>query len=260
MSHGLYFQTHGDRASPLPALVLIHGLFGNSDNLSVIRRHFENDRYVVSIDLPDHGKSQRSETFSFDAAVQKIVALLEELNIPKYVLVGHSLGGKMSMLVAHQRPELISQLVVMDIAPIPYPARHHAVFNGLNSIDLASLNSRNEAKQALSEHLEDPGTQAFLLKSLYQDENGNWAWRFNLPLIVRDYDALSDWQHIPECFNGPTLFIKGAESDYIQSAHQSVIMEQFPQASAKVVQAGHWLHAQKPQVVNALITKFLRVE
>jgi esterase len=260
MSHGLHFQTHGDANSTLPAMVLIHGLFGNSDNLSVIRRHFEHERLVVSVDLPDHGKSSRTSTFNFEQCVDKILDLLQSLGLKQCVLVGHSLGGKVSMLLANKRPEMVSQLVIMDIAPVPYGARHHKVFDGLNSVDLATISSRTQAKKAFAEHIDDPGTQAFLLKSLYQDDDGQWQWRFNLPLIVRDYELLSDWQHRGLCYAGPTLFIKGAESDYIQSKHQTLILEQFPQASAKIVQAGHWLHAQKPQVVNALITNFLRVD
>ncbi len=259
MSHGLFFQSHGpQQQSALPALVLIHGLFGNSDNLSVIRRAFEHERQVISIDLPNHGKSVRTEHFDFDDTANRVIALLDELSLSASVLVGHSLGGKVSMLVAKKRPDLISKLVIMDIAPIPYPARHHNVFNGLNNVDLKAISSRSEAKTKLAEHVLDPGTQAFLLKSLYQDEQQNWQWRFNLSLIVRDYEVLSDWTESGLCFDGPTLFLKGAESDYIQAKHQQTINEQFPNASAKIVQAGHWLHAQKPQVVNALITKFLR--
>ncbi|WP_371193216.1 alpha/beta fold hydrolase [Glaciecola sp. SC05] len=263
MSHGLFYQTHSPKSASteaLPALVLIHGLFGNSDNLSVIRRAFEHERLVISIDLPNHGKSLRTERFNFDDYAERVVKLLQELKLSNCVLVGHSLGGKVSMLVAKQLPQIVSKLVIMDIAPIPYPARHHAVFSGLNNVDLSKISSRTDAKIKLAEHVQESGTQAFLLKSLYQDDNQQWQWRFNLPLIVRDYDALSAWDHSGICYSGPTLFMKGAESDYITAAHQATIIEQFPQASAKIVQAGHWLHAQKPQVVNALITKFLRGE
>ncbi|MFC4699217.1 alpha/beta fold hydrolase [Glaciecola siphonariae] len=271
-AQGLFYQVHGPTlqsandtvGSSLPALVLIHGLFGNSDNLSVIRRAFEHERIVISIDLPNHGKSLRTELFSFDDCASHITQLLRELAAPlqiaSYVLVGHSLGGKVSMLVAKHAAELISKLVIMDIAPIEYSARHHNVFNGLNNVDLSLISSRSEAKTQLAEYVQDPGTQAFLLKSLFQDANGQWQWRFNLPLIVRDYALLSAWPLTGLCYAGPTLFIKGAESDYILPKHQATIVEQFPNASAKIVQAGHWLHAQKPQVVNALITKFLRGE
>jgi esterase len=263
MSHGLFYQTHAPEHEPaelLPAMVLIHGLFGSADNLSSIRRAFEHERLVVSIDLPNHGKSLHTETFDFDDYASRVAALLYELKLSKCVLVGHSLGGKVSMLVAKQLPDIVTQLVIMDIAPISYPARHHDVLKGLTNINLSTITSRADAKSELAEHVQDSGTQAFLLKSLYQDDKHRWQWRFNLPLIARDYAALSAWPYSGPCYCGPTLFLKGAESDYILPQHQATIVKQFPNATAKIVQAGHWLHAQKPQVVNALITRFLRGE
>nr|WP_136252347.1 alpha/beta fold hydrolase [Ningiella ruwaisensis] len=293
MEHGLFYQTHGKQSDNEPALVLIHGLFGNSDNLSVIRRHFEDSHFVVSIDLPDHGKSVRSQSFSFEDYTKRVCLLISELKIKHCVLIGHSLGGKVAMLVAKSlsnsqvsagatqngdrenknaqskgiQPKetkhssasaIVDKLIVLDIAPVPYPARHHKVFKGLKAIDLQAISSRSDASNILANELEDKGTQAFLLKSLYQDDNGDWQWRFNLELIMRDYAQLSDWNESGLVYDGPTLFMVGGESNYVMPEHQSTILAQFPQATAKVVPAGHWLHAQKPQIVNALITKFLR--
>lgn len=263
MPHGLFYQRHEPESATdkaLPALVLIHGLFGNADNLSVIRRAFEQNRVVISIDLPNHGRSLHTDNFDFDDSASRVVALLEELNLGSCVLVGHSLGGKISMLVAKQRPDLIAKLVIMDIAPIAYTPRHQNVFDGLRNVDLTSIRSRTDAKTQLAVHVKDAGTQAFLLKGLYQDEQQNWQWRFNLDLLIKDYEILSAWPYSGLCYSGPTLFLIGAESDYVGAEHQNTIMLQFPKAKAKIIQAGHWLHAQKPQVVNALLTKFLRGE
>lgn len=242
-----------------PTLVLIHGLFGSLDNLAVIRRHFENDYRVVSFDLPDHGKSFRSDTFSFDDYAESILAVLRSLELSKLVLVGHSLGGKVSMVIASLAPELIEQLVIMDIAPVAYDARHENVIKGLTSVDLSALSSRKDASAALAEHIPERGIQSFLLKSLYQNEDGQWDWRFNLNLVINDYEKLSDWPYKDVMYAGDTLFIKGSKSDYILSKHQPKIVQQFPQATAKIVTAGHWLHAEKPQTINALLTKFLPV-
>jgi len=265
MPHGLFYQQHGpeqqaEHDNSLNPLVLVHGLFGNSDNLSAIRRAFENERQVISIDLPDHGKSLRSEQFSFDEYANKIVELLHSLELSRCILVGHSLGGKVSMLIAKKSPLLIERLIVMDIAPVSYSPRHEDVFKGLSNVDLDTIASRTDAKNQLSAYVKDAGTQAFLLKALYQDDAEKWQWRFNLTLLMRDYALLSGWEFSNLFYEGPTLFIKGSDSDYILSEHQAAILEHFPHAKAKIVQAGHWLHAQKPQVVNALITNFLRVE
>ncbi|AEP30042.1 alpha/beta fold hydrolase [Brumicola nitratireducens] len=261
MSELLFYQTFGEEhlaSSPnQPSVVLIHGLFGSGDNLSVIRRHFEASHHVISLDLPDHGKSPRSEHFSFDVGAQQVIETLSSLNVDKVMIVAHSLGGKIAMRVASLAPALIENLVVLDIAPVKYEPRHQNVINGLSSVKLDGLTDRKEALAQLSENVKDASTCAFLLKSLYQDETLGWRWRFNLPLIVRDYPLLSDWPFSGLLYSGKMTFIKGKKSDYISAHHQATINTQFPNAKAKIVDAGHWLHAEKPQLINTLLTRIL---
>lgn len=239
-------------------VVLLHGLFGNLDNLSVIRRYLTQYYNVISIDLPDHGLSPRTDNFSFDTYAKKVANTLAHLKVTKVHIVAHSLGGKVAMYIARLFPGLIAKLIVLDIAPVAYNPRHENVMRGLQAVELNKINNRKDAHKMLAKYIVDTGTQAFLLKGLYQ-RNKTWAWRFNLDLISRDYNILSDWQLNNDLvFDGAVLFIKGAKSDYITAQHQSTIMAQFPNAQAKIVDAGHWLHAEKPQVVNMLITRFLR--
>jgi esterase len=257
----LFSQTFGEEhlvSSPnQPSVVLLHGLFGSGDNLSVIRRHFEATHHVVSIDLPDHGKSPQSQYFSFDVWAQQVIKTIQSLHIDKAFVAAHSLGGKVAMKVASLAPELIDKLVVMDIAPVKYEPRHHDVIDGLSNVKLDTIADRKEAMAQLSEYIKEPGTRSFLLKSLYQDEAKEWKWRFNLPLIARDYALLSDWPFKGSLFSGDITFIKGANSDYITTAHQASIMAQFPNAKAKIIDTGHWLHAEKPHLVNTLLTRIL---
>jgi esterase len=257
----LFSQTFGERhlvSSPSQSsVVLMHGLFGSGDNLSVIRRHFEATHHVISIDLPDHGRSPQSQHFSFDTWAQQVIKTIRSLHIDKALLVAHSLGGKVAMRAASLAPELIDKLVVMDIAPVKYDSRHHNVIDGLSNVKLDEIADRKEAMAQLSEYVKDPGTRSFLLKSLYQDEAKIWQWRFNLPLIIRDYVLLSDWPFKGTLFSGDITFIKGTNSDYITAAHKATIMAQFPNARAKIIDAGHWLHAEKPQLVNTLLTRIL---
>jgi esterase len=261
MTELLYAQSFGDTfrvSSPQQAtIVLIHGLFGNSDNLAVIRRHFETTHHVLSVDLPDHGQSPRTDVFSFDHYAALLLSTLKASGIKECYVVAHSLGGKVAMRAASLAPDIIKKLVVMDIAPVKHEARHHNVIKGLSSVNLSAIDNRKEAMQSLSEHIVDSGTIAFLLKSLYKDDNKAWQWRFNLPLIMRDYPLLSDWPFSGELYNGDITFIKGKNSDYITQKHQATIMQQFPKAKAKIVDAGHWLHAEKPQLVNTLLTRVL---
>ncbi len=243
-------------ASP-QVVVLIHGLFGNSDNLSVIRRELQQQFRVISLDLPDHGKSPWSESFSFEQYAIQVASTLTQLGVESAHIVGHSLGGKVAMYLSYIKPELVHSLIILDIAPVAYQPRHENVIKGLTSINLTSIERRKDAQQQMNEFIKDPGTQAFLLKSLYH-KNDHFAWRFNLDLLVRDYALLSSWPlHNKQVFTGKVLFIKGKNSDYITLKHQETIAKQFPAAQAKVVEAGHWLHAEKPQTVNTLITKHL---
>lgn len=243
--------------SEQPVVVLIHGLFGNCDNLSVIRRELQKHFRVISLDLPDHGKSPWSQSFSFEKYAIQVGFTLNSLNIPSAHIVGHSLGGKIAMYLSSINPLLIKSLTVLDIAPVAYEPRHENVIKGLTSVNLKVLDRRQDAQLQINEFIKEPSTQAFLLKSLYQ-EDGEFKWRFNLNMLVRDYAELSAWPlKDKEVFKGKVLFIKGKNSDYITLKHQSTITTQFPAAEAKIVDAGHWLHAEKPQVVNMLITKHL---
>ncbi|MDT0594383.1 alpha/beta fold hydrolase [Glaciecola petra] len=255
MSQILHYKSYG--AIDKPCVVLIHGLFGSSDNLSVIRRALENDYFVINIDLPDHGESPWSDAFSFKRSAQQLASTLQHIGISSASFVAHSLGGKVAMTLCHMQAQLINHLIILDMAPVAYEPRHHNVISGLTNVDLATVQSRKDAQLQLSEHVKDVGTAAFLLKSLYNDD-GIWKWRFNLKMLVRDYPILSKWDLTDELvFTGKVLFIKGQHSDYITSQHQAIIKQQFPNATAKIINAGHWLHAEKRTIVNTLITKYL---
>ena len=263
MPNILNFSDHLPRATAEnttqpQVVVLIHGLFGSGDNLSVIRRHLQDDYRVINIDMPDHGESAWSAAFSFEGYAHKVLNTLKSLAVSKASIVGHSLGGKVAMWMAYLMPSIVDKLIILDIAPVAYEARHQDVISALRAVDLASITSRKTAQTSMTPFIQDAGTQAFLLKSLYEKE-GSWHWRFNLDLLERDYSKLIDWTLSDKVvYEKPALFIKGADSDYIMPAHQETIMRQFPKAAAKVVNAGHWLHAQKTHVVNRLITNNLR--
>ena len=163
------------------------------------------------------------------------------------------------MGLALDTPEIVSSLIVADIAPVAYGHRHQKVFAALNHIHLASLENRGQATAVFAEMLDDEGTRQFLLKSLKKDhETETWYWQFNLPTLERDYTHLIDWPYSEKSSTVPTLFIKGADSDYILAEHQSTIVAQFPKAKAHIIQgAGHWLHAQKTSVFNSIVSKFI---
>lgn len=252
----LNYQLSSDEQTK-PYITLLHGLFGSLDNLSMVRRALEHEYNVLSVDLPDHGHSFHSDAFSFKDYANSVIELLHHLNIQDTHLLGHSLGGKVGMQVALSFPTKVNKLIVADIAPVEYEARHHNVFKALNSVVLSELSSRTEATKLMSEHLNEVGVAQFLLKSL-NNKNGNWNWLFNLSMLQRDYHRLSQGISSSSAFDSPTLFIKGGKSDYILSEHRPAIMHLFPNSQAKIISsAGHWLHAEKPDTFNRIVTRFL---
>lgn len=241
-----------------PWLVLIHGLFGSADNLSVVRRHFEKTHNIISVDLPDHGESPWSDGFSLDAAVAGIMAILDAEKVNKAAFLGHSLGGKVAMHLALSYGERVSALIVADIAPASYEHRHQAVFDGLNAVPLDAISGRGDADKAMARFIKEPGVRQFLLKSLYKDQQGHWQWRFNVEGLIKQYSHIIDWPQDNRQFTGVTLFIKGADSDYITASHRSAIGKYFPKAKAHVIDGtGHWLHAEKPTAFNKVAERVL---
>jgi esterase len=251
----VHYQIHSDSPNK-PWLMLIHGLFGSLDNLSTLRRQFTESFQVLSIDLPDHGKSAFTQTFSFVGYANLISDLVHSLDIKQLSVVGHSLGGKVAMQLALNQHELVKHLVVLDIAPVKYTARHSNVFQGLNNVDLANLTSRKEAETALSIHIEDTSTRQFLLKSLYHI-NDVWKWRFNIAILQSDYAKLSSAITSDLPYLGPVLFVKGELSDYLLPEHRKVVLQLFPNSQSKMIRGtGHWLHAEKPQLCGKVIDAF----
>jgi esterase len=250
------YQIHSD-CPDKPWIMLIHGLFGSLDNLSALRRQFTGTFQVLSIDLPDHGKSDFTQTFDFDSYARLIFELVGRLKIKQLSIVGHSLGGKVAMQLAIDQHELISHLIVLDMAPVKYMARHSNVFKGLNNVVLSDITSRKDADIALLRYVIDSSTRQFLLKSLY-NENGVWKWRFNLGLLENDYTKLSDAIKTEFPYFGKVLFIKGQNSDYLLPVHKKTVLELFPNSQSKVISnTGHWLHAEKPELCAKIILAFL---
>lgn len=238
-------------------LILIHGLFGNLDNLGLLARQFENDYRVISVDLRNHGHSFQSDEHNYHVLAADVIQLLEHLSISSAHLIGHSMGGKVAMAIANIKPSLLVSLVVLDMAPIAYPERKHdAVFSGLQQLVETPPASRKEADSILARSIVEPGVRQFLSKSLYK--NGDrLALRFNVSALFDNYSHIIGWNKITP-FAGNVLFVKGQNSDYIIADYQQDIMAQFPNAKAHVVNGtGHWLHAEKPDTIYRVINRFI---
>jgi len=248
----LAYEVHGQG----PSVVLLHGLFGDRDNLKSLGRELQADYQVIYVDLRNHGDSAHSDAMDFALMAADLKQLLSNLKIDQVHLVGHSLGGKVAMEFALTYPQQALSVVAADIAPVAYDEKHDHILAALCSLDLTAINSRKQADQALAQHIDTLGVRQFLLKNLRLD-NQQFSWRLHLAALRQHYPTLSG-AVTDGSYDGPILFIKGGDSDYLLSEHEGAIRQRFSAVELKVIEGtGHWLHAEKPQIFNRLVTAFL---
>lgn len=239
-------------------MVLLHGLFGSGNNLGALARGLSDHYCVFTVDLPNHGRSAWQELTSLSAMANCLRDWMQQQGLTCAHFAGHSLGGKIAMQLALSQPQLVSALVVADIAPVAYPSHHDQVFAALNAVAAAACESRAAAAQLMARHLAEEQVVQFLLTSLRRDTDGVYRWRFNLDALQRDYAAVRAAPVTRAPYRGPVLFIKGGDSEYILEQHRPHILQLFPAAELKIMPGcGHWLHAQRPSLFNSLVRKFL---
>ena len=248
---------HYKRTGSGQTVVLIHGLFGNLDNLGLLERELTADYEVISLDLRNHGLSFHADEHNYQVMAMDVLHLMQHLKLQDIILIGHSMGGKVAMKITDMAPKRIARQIVMDMAPAVYRERKHDhVFAGLKAVLTTSPATRSEAMAILAEHIKLDGVRQFLGKSLYSQKN-RLIWRFNVKALESNYLSILDWELISQC-DVPTLFLKGANSDYLTTEHQEAIQAQFSNAKAHIISnAGHWLHAEKPLEVTRAIRRFL---
>lgn len=254
----LHHKISGTDQNPI---VLVHGLFGNLDNLNSLGRILEKTHQVIRVDLRNHGHSFHDDSMTYAEMSGDIIALLDEIGIEKPWFVGHSMGGKVVMHLAKTYPERALGIVVADIAPVHYPqSRHDHVLEGLDAVlnSPTPVKSRKDADNILAEYVPELGTRQFLLKS-FATSHGKPRWKFHLEALRKNYTTISDWPDPTSVYSGPVLFIKGADSSYMLEEYKPATKAQFPEAILRVItDTGHWLHAEKPALFNKLITDYLK--
>ena len=240
-------------------IILLHGLFGSKSNLKGIALRLENKFETHCIDLPNHADGEKINSFDHKKMASSLISKLEKLDSPFHIL-GHSLGGKIAIQIAHDRPELISKLIVADIAPKIYPRHHDHILKGLNEIPIKTIRDRSEADNYLKSHIENKVLRQFLLKSLKKEKDG-FKWNFNLEVITNKYDEIADTPQINTLINQNTLFIRGELSNYIQEKDYALIRSKFYRYTIETIKGtGHWLHAEKPEIFSELVENFLKLK
>ena len=255
----LHYKQYSTEGEPL---LVLHGLFGSLTNWGAHCKHFANSFAVYGIDLRNHGESPHADELNYQVMAEDVRELLQQLQIKQCSIIGHSMGGKVAMQLALSYPDLIRKMIVVDIAPVAYPSKadgHARILEGMAAMKLDELKNRNEAEAQLKEFVEDDATRKFILTNLTRRGDKGLSWRLNLPAIQQHYDKLRDKLIGEEPFTKPVLFVKGALSNYIHLKHEKEILRLFPAASVKIVmEAGHWVHSERPQVFQKIATDFLR--
>lgn len=238
-------------------IVILHGLFGTLDNWQTIAKQLAEQYSVYIVDQRNHGRSPHLPEMNYALMAEDLREFMESQWMYKAHIVGHSMGGKTAMQFALEYPEMTDSLVVIDIAPKTYADGHTPIFEALMRMDLQQLNNRREAESILEESISDYGVRQFLLKNLTRGKTGGYEWKMNLPVIRQYYPDILDAINGDVPFEGRTLFVKGAQSPYIQTADEDRILELFPQARLETVRnAGHWVHAEAPAALLALLFRF----
>lgn len=252
----LFFRQTGETGTPI---IILHGVFGSSDNwLTISKTIADHNHRVFLVDQRNHGRSPRSEVFNYDVMAADLQEFITDHQLEKPVVIGHSMGGKTVMQFAMDYPGQFSRLVVVDIAPKPYPIHHAELIKGLKAIDLVNLKSRNEADEILSQYEPLLAVRQFLLKNLYRTEAGQFDWRLNLLVIEQELEGIGTELQPVRIVDEPTLFIRGSESRYIKDKDQDDIKRLFPNSTLETIQgAGHWVQAEKPAEFVELLMRFL---
>ncbi len=263
----------GDTNPPAPKLLILHGLFGSGANWRTIATRLSATHEVFCLDLRNHGRSPWHDDMEYAALAADVARFIADHQLNNVTLLGHSMGGKTAMTLAQNCPDLLSKLIVVDIAPLPYPRdRHLALIDALLAADLTT--DRRQIQTTLATQIPDPATRQFLIQNLTKDKVGSdsdssssagsdfgsdsrYRWRLNLPAIRRNLPALAGYEN-DRTATLDTLFIAGANSNYLPPTAHPPIQTRFPNARIKTLpNAGHWLHAQQPDRLVDLCNEFL---
>jgi len=257
MSVALKSVKHGDQGEPL---VILHGLFGSARNWQGIAKQLSACYTVYALDMRNHGSSPHADEMDYQSMSDDVLAFMALEGLAKATIIGHSMGGKVAMQLALSAPDKVSQLIVVDIAPVTYQHNFDDVLVGLYHVPLDDVGSRKEADKYLAEKIDVPSLRQFLLQNLVSNTSGSYQWRVNLASIE---EGMSDIMGFPlgqraGNYHGQTLFIRGGKSTYVASRHQAAAKELFPQAEFQVIKkSGHWPHIEAPQEFMTKLTSFL---
>ncbi len=243
-----------------PALVILHGLLGSSGNWHTLAsKAFAPHFRVFALDLRGHGRSPHALPIDYPTMAADVLAFMDRHHLKQAHLLGHSMGGKVAMELALDAPERVDHLIVVDIAPRAYTPRHHHILQALQAVDPSRYENRKAIDKALAASLPEDAIRQFLLKNLqYDTQTRRYSWQVDLKGLVYYYDRINAAISNHRQFAGPTLFVRGARSDYLSEVDLPTIRQLFPQAQLVTIpEAGHWVHADAPEAFAHAVLSFL---
>jgi esterase len=250
----LNYKVFGDVGEDI---IIIHGLLGSLDNFQTIAKQLSETYRVWLLDMRNHGRSFHSEEMNYEVMVEDVHEFMKSNQLAHAHLIGHSMGGKVAMNFALTYPELVNDLIIIDIGPKKYEGDHQVILKTMKDISLNDFSERSEIEEKISEKIHSQKIVQLMMKNLGRDQN-TFFWKPNVEVILKNYRLLMDTMPKHQIFNGKTVFIKGENSDYIEVDELEDFRKYFPEAQMMIVpNAGHWVHADQPQVFLQLLFKIL---
>ena len=254
----LFFQKFGLG----PPIIILHGLYGSSDNWVTIARNLANQFTVYLVDQRNHGKSTHHPVHSYQSMIADLDEFMVSEGIEKSILIGHSMGGKTAMLFAASHPDKVNGLIVVDIGPggyanidslSPMVIAHLNIMSSMLSVDFSKYTTRSEIESKLAETILDVSVRQFIMKNVQRNADNSFSWKFNLDALSNALPEIMGPVKLEKILDDnvnigfPVFFIKGEHSGYISNEQQTLIYKYFPSAKIEVVQkSGHWVHAEQP--------------
>jgi esterase len=239
-------------------LVILHGLLGSGDNWKKVAKKMADICRVVTIDLPNHGRSPHTALADIQTTCASVAATIRSAGIMRTNLLGHSMGGKIAMQLSSDHPEMLNSLIVADMLPKAIPPAHLFILRACEQLDLNCASNRKELDAELARAVVQPEVRAFILKNIKRDVENRFYWQVNLQNIIANYRIVSDAPELLRPYIGATLFIGGENSPYKIATEENLIRSWFPNAQIAVIQnAGHLVHADQPEIFCSIIRDFI---
>jgi pimeloyl-ACP methyl ester carboxylesterase len=250
----LNYKVFGDVGEDI---IIIHGLLGSLDNFQTIAKQLSETYRVWLLDMRNHGRSFHSEEMNYEVMVEDVHEFMKSHQLAHAHLIGHSMGGKVAMNFALTYPELVNDLIIIDIGPKKYEGDHQVILKTMKDISLNDFSERSEIEEKISEKIHSQKIVQLMMKNLGRDQN-TFFWKPNVEVILKNYRLLMDTMPKHQIFNGKTVFIKGENSDYIEVDELEDFRKYFSEAQMMIVpNSGHWVHADQPEVFLQLLFKIL---